>query len=137
MMGPSSFPVICIKGGWIQVYGTDERFRKASRRDLRTDAFNGLFVADAAGQAWVVLCAEKTQDKPVRLLPGPFSPRFFTVHLTYQEGPVPLSLQDLKQRICEAYDLDPYHWEAAGDLDELKRRVQEAETFEELCQLHR
>ena len=132
---PSDYPVLCVKGSSVSVCNTEADFARATPHALRSGWFDGLLVVDSSGYAWTVSHAEKVEGHSGRLFAGLFAPRVVTIRCVYEDAPKQISLQEVQELLCRAFEGDPNHWEAYASLDQLKTDVRNTQSLSELFKL--
>ncbi|MDX1429871.1 MAG: hypothetical protein R3282_06270 [Rhodothermales bacterium] len=99
---------------------------------LEDDVYDGAFCFDGSGSRWPVIGAGTTQEPSVldRLLPW----RRVTVSITFGDRQT-ATLGELRENLIDVLDSgNEFVDHLDADVDELRRQLAEADTFEEILQ---
>jgi hypothetical protein len=125
------FPVLATSGPVIHVYRSAEELTNWDARTLVSEFARHLSLIDSTLSGYRVLGIRKVGIvQPFwgwRLL----EPRRIRVELKLGP-PEQLKLDDVKQRLFQAFDHAPDFWESGGDLEDQKDEIRSMRNFEEM-----
>lgn len=128
------FPVICFSQNYMTSFADEDAFTQCGKLALKQGYFANMFVVDSQGRGYEIKGANQIgyvgpcwgyrflKSRQIRVEPH------FTSH------PICVSLDELKQKVCQTYDRDPGFWESLGELDDLKAEIRACETHKEVIE---
>ncbi len=133
-MNNMKFPIIAFSQGLIFIFRNMEELTTCGTLALKNNFYNGMVIYDSEGKEFEVIKAKKIGHV------GPFfgfrlfHSRKIRVSLELKEKTSKISLEQLKKKICDMIDQKKSFWSAAGDINDLKKEIQKAETFTEIIE---
>ena len=130
-----NFPVNCFSQSYILIYQTQDELTTCGVKELKDGLYKNMIIVDSNENGY------KLKDSSRIKYVGPFwgfrlfYSRQITVELIFESGPFHVSLEKLKELICDAIDKGPEFWSSAGDIDELKAETRKANTFHEVIHM--
>ena len=131
------FPVIAVRGPIARVYATPDDLLTCTRSALRRGWFHDLLLVDARGNGRRV--REATRVGTV----GPFwgidifLNQWLRVMLHFDGDSVVVPLSELKRYLLRAVEVAPGKWDSGRSPSELRARIADASSREELLSLMR
>lgn len=132
--GALTYPALCFSQGLVEVASTSNDLVTCTKVALKNGYFNDLLVIDSEGWSHRVRRAEKVRGVGRFWGYNVFLNQRIQVRLYADDEIVQLSVDQTRDNALKSAR-SWQHWEASGDLDELRRRIVRAVSHREIAMI--
>ena len=134
-----SFPVFASQKNddMIYVYHSDIALKSTNTKILRDQGYAGIKLIDSSGRVYMISKAYQVRYLGLFGISLLKKGRQILVDFEYEDNISAVSLNNFKKEITEKIDRKTKFWESAWDIKELKGRIANSASFEEIAGLIR
>lgn len=130
-MDAIEFPVICIKDGFIEISQNEDNLTITTKSALKNNYFINMLIVDSKNKRYKIKAVEKLHSVGPFWGYNIFLNQKIKIEILFEDYIQNISLEELKNLIFKAFRKWD-GWESGGNLKEIMKEVQEANSFTEV-----